>query len=206
MCWSHPGIVTYPDMSEYWAIRTLTISAKILRYNCSDSHGDAYEAVLVYTDPDDVEPGKPRFWCPPTATITTTAFSEPVHGYKPRLDRVQLAEELLLLVEIRRHEMTHQGKEGRDGEGFVSLTNDLKVYGMPIEVKREKGRRRINRYHEKDSNDAVVVSFQYYKSATIVGSVLFLFARFRIVERMLPHKIEAYDVGDDSRATSNDQS
>lgn len=32
-----------------------------------------------------------------------------------------------------------------------------------------------------------------------------MLARFRVVERMLPHKIEAHDVGDYSRAAGNDE-
>ncbi len=50
---------TYPDMSKYGAVRALTIPVKVLSYNGNDSHGDAYEAVVVDADPDDVEPCQP---------------------------------------------------------------------------------------------------------------------------------------------------
>ena len=70
---------------------------------------------------------------------------------------MHLAKELLLLVKIGRYEMTHEGKEGRNGERFVGFADDLEVNSMPIKVKSEEGRRRINGYHEEDSDDAVIL-------------------------------------------------
>lgn len=51
--------------------------------------------------------------------------------------------------------MTHEGKEGRNGEGLVGLTDDLVVYGMPVEPEGEEGGCRVYGYHEENSNDAI---------------------------------------------------
>ncbi len=69
---------------------------------------------------------------------------------------MHLAEKLLLLVEIWRHQVAHQGEERGNGEGLVGLADDLEVHRVPVVPKREEGRRRIYGYHEEDSNDAVI--------------------------------------------------
>lgn len=125
-------------MCKYGAIGALAISVKILCHNGNDSHGDTYEAVLVDADPYYVEPGQPRFRYSPTTTLTPAAFGKPVHGYKPRFNRVQLAKEFFLLVEIWSHEVAHQGEEGRNGKGLVGFADDLVVRGMPVEPERKK--------------------------------------------------------------------
>ena len=50
--------------------------------------------------------------------------------------------------------MTQQRKERGDGEGFVTVGDDLEVYSMPIVPEREERGGGINRYHEQDSYDA----------------------------------------------------
>lgn len=52
---------------------------------------------------------------------------------------MHLAKELLLLVKIGRYEMTHEGKEGRNGERFIGFADDLEVNSMPVKVKSEEG-------------------------------------------------------------------
>jgi hypothetical protein len=47
---------TYPDMAEYRAVGALAVSVKVLRGDGRDGHGHPDEAVVVDSDPDDVEP------------------------------------------------------------------------------------------------------------------------------------------------------
>jgi len=39
-----------------------------------------------------------------------------------------------LFVKIRGDVTTHEGEEGRDGEGFVTVGYDLEIYGMIVVV------------------------------------------------------------------------
>jgi hypothetical protein len=142
-------------MSKDGAVRALAISVKMLRHNGDDGHGNTYEAVLVDTNPNYVEPRQPRFRRSPTTTIPTAALGKPVQGYNPRLYRLQLAKELLLLMKIRSHKVAHEGKERCNGKGLVRFADDLVVYSMPVKPKREEGRCRVYGYHKEDSDDAV---------------------------------------------------
>lgn len=81
-------IKTYPDMSKDGAVRALAISVKVLCYNSDDGHGDTYEAVLVDTNPNYVEPRQSRFRRSPATALATATLSKPVHGYNPRLNRL----------------------------------------------------------------------------------------------------------------------
>lgn len=119
-------------MSKDGAVGALAISIEILRHNSNNSHGDTNEDVMVNTDPDYVEPCQAGIWCSPTTTLATTTLGEPVYGYYPRLDWMQLAKEILLLMEIRSDEVTHEGEEGCDSQGLIGFTDDLKVDGTPV--------------------------------------------------------------------------
>lgn len=58
----------------------------VLCHNSDNRHGNSYEAIVVDADPDDVEPGQAAFGCPPRASISSTAFGEPVNWCDPGLN------------------------------------------------------------------------------------------------------------------------
>lgn len=48
--------VTYPNVTKYWAVGTFAVSFEVLGHNCRYGHGDTNEAVVIYTNPDDIKP------------------------------------------------------------------------------------------------------------------------------------------------------
>lgn len=108
-------------MRKVWAERAFTVTLVVLSHNRNDRHGDPYEAVVVDADPDDVEPGEAALGCSPRAPVSSTYVLEPAHWQDPRLNGSHLPEKLLLLVQVRRHVLTHELKEGRDSKGLIAV-------------------------------------------------------------------------------------
>lgn len=121
-------------MAKDRVVGALAIPAKVLSRDSSDGHGNPDKAIVVDADPYDVEPGQPALGSPPRSSLTAATLAEPIQRPHPRLDRLHQAEVLLLLMKIRAHVRAHQGKEGRDGKSFVTITDDLEVYRMPVKA------------------------------------------------------------------------
>lgn len=149
---------THPDVAEHGAVGALAVSVKVLGCDGRDGHGNADEAVVVDADPDDVEPGQAALGGSPRPSRAAAALGQPAQGPDPRLDRVHKAEIFLLFVEVGPHVMTQQGEEGRDGEGFIAVADDLEVYGVPVEAQRQERRRGVYGHHEQDPDDVFLLS------------------------------------------------
>ena len=121
-------------MPKYGTVRTLAITAKVLRHDGSDGHGNSDEAVMIDADPDDIEPGQTALWRPPRASFASTAGLEPVQRPNPGFHRLHHPEELFLLVDIRGDIVTKKGEERRDGERLITVGDNLEVDRMPIEA------------------------------------------------------------------------
>jgi hypothetical protein len=74
-------------------------------------------------------------------------------GYGPEVD--------FLLVEVGSNVCAKQAEEGGNGEGFVTISNDFEVDAVVVVVVRKEGNGSIDRDHEEDSNDVLLlVGFQ----------------------------------------------
>lgn len=73
-------------MSEIRAVGAFAIAIVVFGYNGCDSHGHTDKAVVVDSDPDDVEPGEAALRRPPAAPISSAAFLEPIYRQDPFLD------------------------------------------------------------------------------------------------------------------------
>lgn len=118
-------------MSEDWAVRTFAITLKILCHDSRNSHGDSDEAIMIYADPDDIEPSETARRCSPRSSLAT-ALSKPIHWPYPRFYRAHISKEFLLLVQVGRDVVTHKCEEGGDGKSFVAVAENLKVDCMPV--------------------------------------------------------------------------
>lgn len=85
-------------MCKQRTIGGLAISAKVLRNSSGDCHGNPDNAVLVDSDPGDVEPRQAALGTLQRPALATATESEPVHRPHPILDGVHIAEEVLLLM------------------------------------------------------------------------------------------------------------
>jgi hypothetical protein len=107
---------------------------EVLRHHGEDGHGDADKAVVVYPDPNDVEPCQAALWGAPGPALAAAALCEPVNRPDPGLDGPHLAEELLLLMQVRCDVVAEQGEEGRYGKGLVAVADDSEVDGVPVKA------------------------------------------------------------------------
>jgi hypothetical protein len=88
----------------------LAVSIKVLRDDSSDGHSHAYEAVLVDTRPDDIEPSQTAPRCPPRTPLSSTALGKPTDRQDPWLC-LDATEVGLLVVQVRRNVMAEEGEE-----------------------------------------------------------------------------------------------
>lgn len=75
----------YPNMRKERTQGALAIDFVVLCHNSNNRHGDTYEAVMIDTNPYDIEPRQAAVGCPPRALVSSTAFGEPVHWSHPGL-------------------------------------------------------------------------------------------------------------------------
>lgn len=140
-------------MAKDGRVGTFAVPVKVLGDDSRDGHGHADEAVVVNTDPVNVEPSETAFGSTPRSALATTALCEPVYRHDPRFDRVHFAEEFLLRMQVGSYIMTEESKEGCNREGFVTIGNYLEVDGMPVPLDLQKRRNGVNGDHEQDAND-----------------------------------------------------
>lgn len=124
--------MAYPNVTENGTVGAFAVLFKVLGDDGGNGHGDADKAVLVDTNPVDVEPGEAACGGAPDTALLTATGGKPVDGHDPGLDGVQFAEELLLCVQIRGNIVTEQSKEGSNGKGLIAIGNDLKVDGVSV--------------------------------------------------------------------------
>lgn len=148
-------VCSYPYMPKDRTVGALAVSVMVLRYDGRYGHRNANKAVVVDTDPQDVEPGQTAFWHPPYPSLSTTALGKPVDRHDPRLDGMQLPEENFLAMQVGGHIMAQECEEGGDGEGLVTIGYYLEVDGMPVPLELQVGRDGVYWDHEQDANDTV---------------------------------------------------
>lgn len=141
-------------MGEVGAVGALAIAVVFVRHNGGDGHGNTNEAVVVDSDPDDVEPGETADGRAPWPPVASAALLEPVERPYPFFDGMQFPEELFLRVEVGRGVLAQQSKEGRNRKGFVAVGNDCKVDGLVVVSQLEEGRGGVDGNHEEDADDA----------------------------------------------------
>ena len=141
-------------MTKDWAVGAFTIPVKVLRDDGRNGHGDANKAVVVDSDPVNVEPCKTALGSPPGTSLLAAARREPVDGPYPGLNGAHLTKKCLLRVQIRCYIVTEEGKKGSNSECFVAVRNDLEVNGVPVPFNLEKRGNGVYGNHEEDANDA----------------------------------------------------
>ncbi len=155
------------------------------------------------------------------AAVAAAAGLEPAEGPDPRRDGVQLAKELLLLVQVVGDVVAEQGEEGRDGEGLVAVADDLEVDGVPVEAEGQERGGGVDGDHEEDADDAVRVlvslspccSFLFFPPLLSTGrvsrgrrvDVLLLLARLGVVGGVAEDQEEAHGDGDEGGRAGDDQ-
>lgn len=125
-------------MTENRAVGAFAVSVKVLCDDSGNGHGDADEAVMVNTDPNDVEPSETTPGRAPGPAFTAAALFEQGDREDPLFDAAQIAEVIFLVVELRADVGAQKREKGRNGKGFITVADHLKVYGVPIEADREK--------------------------------------------------------------------
>lgn len=174
-------------MAEDGGVGALAVVVKVLRGDGRDGHGDADEAVVVYADPDDVEPRQAALWGAPGPALAAAAGGGPAERPHPRLDGLHQAEVLLLLVQVRGHVVAQQGEEGGYGKGLVAVGDNLEVDGVPVEAQRQERGRGVDGHHEEDADD------------------VFLLARLGVVRRVHEDEVERHDDCDEGGGGGDDE-
>lgn len=145
-------------MGKNGVVRRFAVTVEILSHHGSNSHGHSDKAVVIYANPDNVEPSQPALWGPPSTTLASAAFGKPGDGPHPWLDGGHVAKVVLLLVQVGGNIVAHEGKEGGNGEGFVTVADDLVVDGMPVLPDAQKGRDGVDGDHEQNANDVFLLA------------------------------------------------
>lgn len=174
-------------MSEDRVVGAFAVAVEVLRHNRRDGHGNTDEDVVVDTNPVDVEPGQSALGGAPWPPLTTTAFREPGQGPDPGFDGMQIAEVLFLRVQVRSKIMAHEREEGSDSKGFVAVTHDLKIDGVPVVVELEEGGGGVDGNHEQNADDLALLS------------------RFRVVVGVHKDEVEREGDGDDGTCSGDDK-
>ena len=148
----------HPDVSKGRVQRVLAVPPKNFRYHRDDGERHADHTVLEDSSPNYVKPSKAGSRLPerPTVFAASTLLHEehapePIHGR-------QRAEELLLLMQARRHVLAHEREETRNGKRLVAVSQHLEVDGMSVVQHAEKRHRRVNRNHKQDADDVLLLA------------------------------------------------
>ena len=172
-------------MGKNGIVRGFAVTVKILGDHSGDGHGHSDKTVVIYADPDDVEPRQAALRGPPGAAVAAAAFGKPVDGPHPGYHGLHVAEVILLVVQVGGDIMAHKGKEGGNGKCFIAVADDLIIDGMPVLPEAQPGRDGVDGDHEQDANDVL------------------LLAGLGVVEGMLPYQEEARDDGYDGAGASD---
>lgn len=100
-----------------------------------------------------VEPCKSTVRLPqPAFVLAASALLHPGHGPNPVL-WLHIPKVFLLVVQIRRDVMAHQGEEAGDCKCLVAVAENLKVDGIVVVKVAEERDDGIDGYHEQDADD-----------------------------------------------------
>jgi len=147
-----------PDVSKSRVQRVLAVPSKDFCYHRDDGEKYAHQTVLEDARPYDIKPSKTGARFPERSTVlAASTLLHKEHAPEP-VDRRQRAEELLLLVQARRHVLAHEREETRDGEGLIAVSQHLVVYRMLVVQDAEKGHRRVNWDHKQDADDVLLLA------------------------------------------------
>lgn len=101
-----------------------------------------------------IEPGQATSRYAQNALLfSTSAFLQTENAPKP-VYRRYLTEVVLLLVQVRRNVVAEECEERGNGEGFVAVAKDFKVYRVFVVEVREEGYCRVDGDHKEDAYDA----------------------------------------------------
>ena len=136
----------------------LTVSPKDFCYHRNDGKRYAHQTVLKDARPHHIEPSKTRPRLPerPTVFAASTLLHE--EDAPEPVDRRQRTEELLLLVQARRHVLAHEREETRNRESLVAVSQHLEVDCVPVIQDAEEGHRRVNWDHKQDADDVLLLA------------------------------------------------
>ena len=147
-----------PDVSKSRVQRVLAVPPKNFRYHRDDGEKYAHQTVLEDARPDNIKPRKTRSRFPERSTVlAASTFLHEEHAPEPVHGR-QRAEELLLLVQARRHVLAHEREETRDGESLIAVSQHLIIDRMLVVQDAEEGHRRVNWDHKQDADDVLLLA------------------------------------------------
>lgn len=134
-------------MGECWIKRLETVPVEGLTDDRDNGHENTNETVLEDEEPNNldilakilrllplvsyIEPcqSAPRY--SPWPSLTAATLLEPTYGREPALRRCG-SKIVFLTVKVGRDVMTEKGEEAGDGDGFVAVSNDGKVYFVGV--------------------------------------------------------------------------
>lgn len=136
----------------------LAVSPEGLRNHRDNGERHAHQTVLEDASPHDIKPSQARARFPerPAVLAASTLLHEE-HAPKP-VDWRQRAEELLLLVQARRHVLAHEREEAGDGKRLVAVSQHLEVDCVRVVQDAEEGHRRVNWDHKQDADDVLLLT------------------------------------------------
>lgn len=147
-----------PDVSKSRVQRVLAVSPEDFCYHRDDGERHAHQAVLEDARPHDIKPSKTRSRFPEwPAVLAASALLHEEYAPEP-VDGRQRAEELLLLVQARRHVLAHEREETRDGERLIAVSQHLEVDCVRVVQDAEEGHCRVNRDHKQDADDVLLLA------------------------------------------------
>lgn len=101
--------------------------------------------------------------------------------------RLHTPEEVLLLMQIRRHIVAKKRKETRNRKSLVAIPQDLEVHRVAIVQIAQEADGRVDWDQEQDPDD------------------VFLLGRFEVVGGMLPDQYKSYDETDEAKDCAEDE-
>lgn len=137
--------------------------------------------------------------------LTPTALLEPIQRNNPR-PGLESSKVIFLTVEIGRDVMAKQSKETGDGECLVAVSEHRIVYGVLVEVERQKGYSGVDGDHEEDADDTTKGHCQPSShQIQLSNHLLSLFPRFQIMCAMARYEVSGHDHRNKSKDGGNDE-
>lgn len=132
--------------------------------NPNNLHSQYTSRSKLQGDQSYIKPGQPTPGNPPDPIFrASSALLQPRDGPNP-LFRLDSAKVVLLAMEIGGDIMAQQREEGGNRERFVAVAHHAIVDSMFVEEDAQPGNKRINRHHQQDPNDTMLVSTRTIRS------------------------------------------
>lgn len=104
--------------------------------------------ILTHIKPRQPAPGLPER----SLVLSTRDILQTKHAPKP-INRLQLPEVILLVMQVRRDIMTQQREKRADGEGLIATLQDVKIDRVPVEVVTQEADDAVYGDEEEDADD-----------------------------------------------------